>query len=218
MLNFILILFHIYFNIQIRKIMLKLQQNSDIWQIYCIKQPKTSIDLLMESVKSANVEDKIIEIHDVVQQLPPPHYRTLAYLMKHLHNLAEFAGETNMNTKNLAIVWAPNLLKSKEMDSKDCMQYDMLHSITLQANIAEFLIANADTIFNDKFASLVRRRDLNGSIKSNNGSKNYRPISVCYNNKLITLEEAQDKYKQVGPSDMPKYHTVIEMPEKPKKL
>ena len=46
------------------------------------------------------------------------------------------------------------------MDSTDCMQYDMLHSITLQANISEFMIANADTIFNDKFASLVRKHDL----------------------------------------------------------
>lgn len=46
------------------------------------------------------------------------------------------------------------------MDSKECMQYDMLHSITLQANISEFLIANADTIFNDKFASLVRKPDV----------------------------------------------------------
>lgn len=166
--------------------------------------------------KSAHVEDKIIEIHDVVQQLPPPHYRTLAFLMKHLHKLAEYSPETNMNTKNLAIVWAPNLLKSKEMDAKDCMQYDMLHSITLQANISEFLIANADKIFNDKFASLIRRNELNGSMKSTNASKTYRPISVCYNNtsnKLLTLEEAQDKYKQVGPSELPKYHTVIEIPE-----
>ena len=107
-----------------------------------------------------NVEDKIIEIHDVVQQLPPPHYRTLAFLMRHLHKLLDSVPETNMNTKNLAIVWAPNLLKSKEMDAKDCMQYDMLHSITLQANITEFLIANAETIFNDKFASLVRKTDV----------------------------------------------------------
>ena len=64
-----------------------------------------------------------------------------------------------MNTKNLAIVWAPNLLKSKEMDPSS-MQLDMLHSITLQANISEFLIANAETIFNDKFASLVRKSDV----------------------------------------------------------
>jgi hypothetical protein len=52
------------------------------------------------------------------------------------------------------------------MDSKDCMQFDMLHSITLQANITEFLITNADMIFNDKFASLVRKQD----IKSNDSS------------------------------------------------
>jgi hypothetical protein len=45
------------------------------------------------------------------------------------------------------------------------MQYDMLHSITLQANISEFLIANADTIFNDKFASLVRSKDVKSNDK-----------------------------------------------------
>ena len=54
------------------------------------------------------------------------------------------------------------------MDSKECMQYDMLHSITLQANISEFLIANADTIFNDKFASLVRKQDLKSRINKKN--------------------------------------------------
>ena len=49
-----------------------------------------------------------------------------------------------------------------------------------------------------------------------NIAKSYRPISVCYNTggaKLLSLEEAQDKYKQVGPSEMPKFHTVIEIPE-----
>ncbi len=44
----------------------------------------------------------------------------------------------------------------------------------------------------------------------------YSPISICYNTgatKLLSLEEAQDKYKQVGPAEIPKYHTVIEIPE-----
>lgn len=45
------------------------------------------------------------------------------------------------------------------MDSNGAMQIDMLHSITLQANIAEFLISHADTIFDDKFSSLNRRLD-----------------------------------------------------------
>lgn len=138
--------------------------------------------------------------------------------MQHLFKMSGFASETNMNTKNLAIVWAPNLLKSKEMEGNNTLQLDMLHSITLQANISEFLIANADTIFNDNFASLVRKPDHKSSI-----AKAYRPISVCNSNtnasggaggsKLLSLEEAQDKYRQVGPTEMPKYHTVIEIPE-----
>lgn len=128
--------------------------------------------------------------------------------MRHLHDLAKCSSQTSMNTKNLAIVWAPNLLKSKEMDTPGAMQYDMLYSITLQANIAEFLIANADTIFDDKFSSLNRNKDGTGQL---NSIKTHRPISVCNTaaTKLISLEEAQDKYKQVGPADMPKYHTVI---------
>jgi hypothetical protein len=43
---------------------------------------------------------------------------------------------------------------------------------------------------------------------------------VCQNAggaKLLSLEEAQDKYKQVGPMDLPKYHTVIDIPDIKKK-
>ena len=51
-------------------------------------------------------------MHDTVQQLPPPHYRTLEFLIKHLAKMAAHGDQTGMNTKNLAIVWAPNLLRS----------------------------------------------------------------------------------------------------------
>lgn len=37
--------------------------------------------------------------------------RTLEYLMRHLSHLATLSSTTNMHTKNLAIVWAPNLLR-----------------------------------------------------------------------------------------------------------
>lgn len=37
--------------------------------------------------------------------------RTLEFLMRHLSQLATFSSITNMHTKNLAIVWAPNLLR-----------------------------------------------------------------------------------------------------------
>lgn len=37
--------------------------------------------------------------------------RTLEYLIKHLARLAMMSSKTNMHVKNLAIVWAPNLLR-----------------------------------------------------------------------------------------------------------
>uniref|UniRef100_A0A8C7JCC3 Rho GTPase-activating protein 32 n=2 Tax=Oncorhynchus TaxID=8016 RepID=A0A8C7JCC3_ONCKI len=65
-----------------------------------------------EAVSAATDEERLIKIHDVIQQLPPPHYRTLEFLMRHLSHLATFSYVTNMHSKNLAIVWAPNLLRS----------------------------------------------------------------------------------------------------------
>ena len=58
-----------------------------------------------------NEDDRLVKMHDTVQQLPPPHYRTLEFIIKHLARMAESAEQTGMNIKNLAIVWAPNLLK-----------------------------------------------------------------------------------------------------------
>jgi len=52
----------------------------------------------------------------VVQQLPPPHYRTLEYLTRHLARVAQHAASTGMTAKNVAIVWAPNLLRCKELE------------------------------------------------------------------------------------------------------
>ena len=40
--------------------------------------------------------------------------RTLSYLMRHLQHVSEHGPATGMTAKNLAIVWAPNLLRSLE--------------------------------------------------------------------------------------------------------
>lgn len=38
-------------------------------------------------------------------------FRTLEFLMRHLVKMASYSSETNMHARNLAIVWAPNLLR-----------------------------------------------------------------------------------------------------------
>ena len=41
----------------------------------------------------------------------PPFCRTLEFLTRHLVHMASFSAQTNMHARNLAIVWAPNLLR-----------------------------------------------------------------------------------------------------------
>ena len=59
----------------------------------------------------------VVLLRVVVQQLPPPNYRTLEYLSRHLYRVSLRGNDTGMTAKNVAIVWAPNLLRSKSIES-----------------------------------------------------------------------------------------------------
>ncbi|XP_072823281.1 rho GTPase-activating protein 33 isoform X3 [Vicugna pacos] len=64
-----------------------------------------------EAMSVPGEEERLVRVHDVIQQLPPPHYRTLEYLLRHLARMARHSANTSMHARNLAIVWAPNLLR-----------------------------------------------------------------------------------------------------------
>ncbi|XP_072049400.1 uncharacterized protein [Amphiura filiformis] len=169
-----------------------------------------------EEAAVTDEECRLVKMHDTVQQLPPPHYRTLQFLIDHLAKMAAYGEQTGMNTKNLAIVWAPNLLKSKELELATSAAF---MEIKIQATVVEYLIRNAHLIFNDKLFP-----DVPGI-----GQEMRRPKSLVLSTptKLLSLEEAQarntlytegdDKPKFIevggGPAALPKqYHTVLEFP------
>lgn len=81
---------------------------------------------------------RLILMKECVQKLPPPHYRyfflyflyihfhgnwffflfrTLKYLATHLNTISHQSSNTGMTDRNLAIVWAPNLLRSPALES-----------------------------------------------------------------------------------------------------
>lgn len=96
-------------------------------------------------------EQRKIAIHHVIQQLPPPHYRTLEYLLRHLSHVASFSSQTGMHAKNLAIVWAPNLLSPRNPDYGNTA----LLEINIQAILVEFLIRNTEELFDTNAASIA---------------------------------------------------------------
>ncbi|XP_060532986.1 GTPase-activating protein CdGAPr isoform X3 [Cylas formicarius] len=165
--------------------------------------------------------ERLLKMREAVQKLPPPHYRTLEYLMRHLARVANHSESTGMTTRNVAIVWAPNLLRCEALEIGGVAA---LQGVGVQAVVTEFLICYADLIFCDHLPSL-NRPDL--VEKENLLSKKCRPnsLNISTPTKLITLEEARSKhlvnkieecnYIEVGggPNNLPKkYHTIIELP------
>ncbi|XP_061072544.1 rho GTPase-activating protein 32 [Conger conger] len=182
-----------------------------------------------EAVSAATDEERLIKIHDVIQQLPPPHYRTLEFLMRHLSRLATFSYVTNMHSKNLAIVWAPNLLRSKQIESACFSGTAAFMEVRIQSVVVEFILNHVDVLFSPKLSLLIREGTGHGSLS--------RPKSLLVSSpstKLLTLEEAQartqaqinspvtadSKYIEVGegPAALQgKFHTIIEFPTERKR-
>ncbi|XP_042639019.1 rho GTPase-activating protein 32 [Orycteropus afer afer] len=175
-----------------------------------------------DAVSAATDEERLIKIHDVIQQLPPPHYRTLEFLMRHLSLLADYCSITNMHAKNLAIVWAPNLLRSKQIESACFSGTAAFMEVRIQSVVVEFILNHVEVLFSGKISAVIQEGAASLS----------RPKSLLVSSpstKLLTLEEAQartqaqvnspimteNKYIEVGegPAALQgKFHTIIEFP------
>ncbi|XP_067935828.1 GTPase-activating protein CdGAPr-like isoform X2 [Watersipora subatra] len=157
--------------------------------------------------------NRINKIKECIKRLPPPHYRTAKYLFNHLNRMAGHSSQTGMDSKNLAIVWSPNLMRSKVVDAGNVTGVDMLRSVSIQTTLVEALISSCLTIFADD--------DISQPVDVNTKS---RPNSIAGSsvNRLLTLSEAQSRaseehrpkrdansYIQDGTDVVPVFHTAI---------
>ncbi|XP_015588956.1 GTPase-activating protein CdGAPr isoform X6 [Cephus cinctus] len=155
------------------------------------------------AVQASSDAERLRRMRDAVRKLPPPHYRTLEYLMRHLARVAARGADTGMTPRNVAIVWAPNLLRCKELEVGGVAA---LQGVGVQAVVTEFLVCYAELIFGDGPV---------GRPKS---------LAITTSARLLSLEEARNRtlrgepdYIEVGagPAGLPlQYHTVIELPRK----
>eukprot|EP00118_Oscarella_pearsei_P004790 m.20952 g.20952 ORF g.20952 m.20952 type:complete len:840 (+) comp28113_c0_seq2:181-2700(+) len=72
---------------------------------------------LEEASKTADGPKRREAIAKVLGQLPPTHFNTMEHLIKHLAKMASHSEETKMTPRNLAIVWAPNLMRPRDTGS-----------------------------------------------------------------------------------------------------
>uniref|UniRef100_A0A8D0DI57 Rho GTPase-activating protein 33 n=1 Tax=Salvator merianae TaxID=96440 RepID=A0A8D0DI57_SALMN len=139
-----------------------------------------------EAVSVSGNEERLVRVHDVIQQLPPPHYRTLEFLLRHLARMAMHSQKTSMHVRNLAIVWAPNLLRSMALESVAQCGADAFQEVRVQSLVVEFLLNNVQVLFSDTFTSVGK----------DSAGRCFLPrpksqLVSCPSTRLLSLEEAQ---------------------------
>ncbi|CAG00569.1 unnamed protein product [Tetraodon nigroviridis] len=138
-------------------------------------------------VRVQGEHERLLHIRRVVKELPAPHFRTLEFLTKHLAHLATFSTQTNMHTRNLALVWAPNLCKDMEVSADNG---DMaFQAVRIQQSVVEFILNHTEQIFSSDSA-LIKPKEGAGLMCS----EKYATLPIggqCGPMKLMSLEEAQ---------------------------
>ena len=95
-----------------------------------------------------------------------------------------------MTAKNVAIVWAPNLLRAKNLETGGVAA---LQGVGVQAVVTEYLIRYCELIFSDKMPSY--NSSSNPSSILNETDKKLRPKSLAISTptKLLSLDEARQR-------------------------
>lgn len=181
-----------------------------------------------EAVSHCPEDGQLARIQNVIQELPPSHYRTLEYLIRHLAHIASFSSKTNMHARNLALVWAPNLLRSRDIEAAGFNRDAAFLAVRVQQVVIEFILSHVDQLFSNTTP---------GALENNGNqpiSKSLTLPALSLPMKLVSLEEAQARSlatnhparKERRENSLPEivapvgtlFHTVLELPDNKRKL
>ncbi|XP_022613576.1 rho GTPase-activating protein 31-like [Seriola dumerili] len=168
-------------------------------------------DKFAEAVAIQLEEERLVKIRDVLKELPTLHYRTLEFLMHHLVRMASHSSETNMHARNLAIVWAPNLLRSKDIEATGFNGTAAFMEVRVQSIVVEFILTHVPQLFPEQGVSSERRKSLpSPSAESSQDEGFFKSVS----------SQPCPSFGNISPGDGPiairPYHAIIEGTDKRK--
>ncbi|XP_022609815.1 rho GTPase-activating protein 29-like isoform X2 [Seriola dumerili] len=101
---------------------------------------------------SVDLNRVLFKIKDLLRQLPPAHYKTLQFLIEHLHRVTERSEENKMTASNLGIIFGPTLIKPRQADAE--VSLSSLVDYPYQALIVELLIRHYEMVFDTPLSPL----------------------------------------------------------------
>ncbi|KAF9190183.1 Rho GTPase-activating protein 21 [Haplosporangium sp. Z 767] len=109
-----------------------------------LREPVMLFDFYPSFIAAADIEDyneKLYTIKSLVHSLPEPNFNTLQYLMMHLGRVQDQYHTTKMDSANLAICFAPNLLRQEVNDLTSIINTGK------QSSIIDTLIEQREWVF-----------------------------------------------------------------------
>ncbi|XP_074927223.1 rho GTPase-activating protein 30 isoform X3 [Chelonoidis abingdonii] len=163
---------------------------------------KFAVSLALQSMERTAVKTK-----EVLKDFPSHSCRTLEFLMRHLVHMASFSSQTNMHARNLAIVWAPNLLRSKDIEASGFNGTAAFMEVRVQSIVVEFILNHVEQLFRDAPLCGSDRENLRKSLLlSGLGLPGVHPDSQTMSYNLPAMLNQGD-----GPPQIRPYHTIIEL-------
>ncbi|XP_072887059.1 rho GTPase-activating protein 30-like [Hemitrygon akajei] len=170
-------------------------------------------DKFADAVNTQMEADRLLKIRQVLQELPPSHYRTLEYLMRHLLRMASHSQQTNMHARNLAIVWAPNLLRSKEIEMTGFNGTAAFMEVRVQSIVVEFILNHVLQLF----GTSDHHTDSDGETERCQSlpclSPTKEPAPALGPGRIHPSQIPHVLHLGDGPPAIKPYHTIIELPD-----
>ncbi|XP_029003946.1 rho GTPase-activating protein 29 isoform X2 [Betta splendens] len=101
---------------------------------------------------SVELNRVLFKIKDLLRQLPSAHYKTLQFLIEHLHRVTERSEENKMTASNLGIIFGPTLIKPRQANAE--VSLSSLVDYPYQALIVELLIRHYQMVFDTTLSPL----------------------------------------------------------------
>ncbi|XP_009295801.1 rho GTPase-activating protein 29 isoform X2 [Danio rerio] len=166
---------------------------------------------------SVELNRVLFKIKDLLRQLPPAHYKTLQFLIQHLHRVSERADENKMTSSNLGIIFGPTLIKPRQADAE--VSLSSLVDYPYQALIVELLIRHYEMIFDTPLSPLPPSSPVAESsplpVKSRFTPQEKGQQLSRHSKSLVDIKEQQSKAKMYKrhSSVIPSMHLMDEVKE-----
>ncbi|XP_037613026.1 rho GTPase-activating protein 29 isoform X2 [Sebastes umbrosus] len=158
---------------------------------------------------SVDLNRVLFKIKDLLRQLPPTHYKTLQFLIEHLHRVMEQAEENKMTASNLGIIFGPTLVKPRQADAE--VSLSSLVDYPYQALIVELLIRHYQMIFDTPLSPLSCNTPTDIDSQLRLTYREHEQLSR-HSKSLGDIKESSKVYKRHS-SIIPSSHLVAEVQE-----